>query len=132
MASWQDDPDALAGHEEDIVYLVAMNENCDAGVPTASNLDRWQDELGFDAIMLTDPLREIYDAFVKANDCQPGMMGCSNAVTALIDKNMRIRHFGSTYACGRGDGNSCGNEGVENDPECIEQELDQILALLAE
>ncbi len=109
-----------------------MNENCDAQVPTPANLDRWQEELGFTGTLLTDPAREVYSAYADANSCGSGPTGCSNAVSVLIDRTMTIRHFGSTYACGRGDGNMCGMGGVQNDPDCVAGMLEQIEDLLAE
>ncbi len=113
-----------------------MNEDCDRNPPTSSDLDRWQDELGFEATLMTDPLRDVYSAYADANGCAsgggPGGDGCSNAVTIIIDKQMRIRHFGSTYACGTGMGNTCGGVGDPGDQECLDEVLDVLLELAAE
>ena len=119
----------------DIVYLVAMNENCTRQPPAPSDLDRWQTELGFDAQMLTDPLRDVYGDYADANGCAPGSPGsdgCSNAVTVVIDKTMRIRHFGSTYLCGTGAGNSCGGSGQFGDVGCLDETLTLLQDLAAE
>ena len=135
MAAWQDDPAALLGATQ-IDYLVAMNEDCDRNPPSPSDLDRWQSELGFDATMMTDPLRDVYGDYADANGCESGMGpggdGCSNAVTIIIDKHMRIRHFGSTYECGTGSGNMCGESGSVGDAMCIEEVLILLQELLEE
>ena len=135
MGEWQ--RDELAG-EDDIVYLTAMTENCGGAPASASELEPWQAELNFESVLLTDPAREIYNAYAEANDCQmgggPGGPGCSNAVTVLIDKNMVVRYFGRTYECGTGDGSTCG--GPANIPpetaQCLDAALTDIQSLLSE
>lgn len=112
-----------------------MNENCTKNPPTANDLNKWQSELGFQGIMLTDPLRSVYTDYANANGCapsSPGGPGCSNAVTVVIDKKMKIRHFGRTYLCGKGDGNTCGKPGQINDASCQDEVLTLINQLLVE
>ena len=134
MGEWQ--RNELAG-EEDIVYLIAMTENCASSPAAPSELADWQAELDFEAILMTDPAREVWDAYAEANDCGPtpvGGPGCSNAVTVLIDKQMRIRQFGETYSCGTGDGSSCGSPAniPPDTAECLNETLVEIQNLLAE
>lgn len=112
-----------------------MNENCSRNPPSASDLDRWPSELGFQAVLMADPLRTVYSDYATANGCAnspPGGPGCSNAVTVIIDKHMRIRYFGRTYICGTGSGNQCGSPGVINDPTCQRAALDVMLQALSE
>ena len=134
MGEWQRGP--LQG-EEDIAYLVAMTENCSSQSATADELPAWQSELMFDAVLMTDPVREVYQQYADANGCEdspPGGPGCSNAVSVLIDKQMRIRHFGTTYACGTGEGSQCGEYPMisADTAACIDETLTEIQALLAE
>ncbi len=136
MGEWQKDPNALQGND-DIVYLVAMTENCASSPATAGELAPWQAELDFDAVLMTDPLRDVYNAYADANNCEPtspGGPGCSNAVTVLIDKEMRIRHFGATYECGTGEGSRCGEAAniSEQTAQCLDEALVTMQALLAE
>lgn len=115
-----------------------MTENCDKQPATASELSDWQSELQFDAVLMTDPARTVYQQYADANGCEAGGgvggPGCSNAVSVIIDKEMRIRHFGTTYACGNGEGSSCGETpNISSDTAmCIDETLTEILELLAE
>jgi hypothetical protein len=123
--------------EQEIAYLVAMTENCNSQPATADELPDWQMELDFEAVVMTDPVREVYQQYADANGCEdtpPGGPGCSNAVSVLIDKQMRIRHFGPTYACGTGEGSQCGLYPNISDTTamCIDETLTEIQALLAE
>ncbi len=134
MAGWQKDPGKLQG-KTGVTYLIAMNENCAKNPPTNGDLDKWKSELGFEGIQLTDPLRSVYTDYAQANGCAhsaPGGPGCSNAVTVVIDKKMKIRHFGATYKCGAGNGNSCGKPGKINNASCQDEVLTLINQLLAE
>lgn len=121
-----------------MVYLVAMTENCDGQPATGSELADWQAELGFEGVLVTDPAREVFDAYAEANACEagggPGGDGCSNAITVLIDKQMRVRYFGSTYTCGTGEGNACGEDAMisSDTAACLQGTLDEMLALLEE
>ena len=75
--------------------------------------------LGSESSETASRIREVYDAYVEANDCPTGSgpgSGCSNAVTVLIDRQMRIRQFGATYECGFGLGNYCGVAGMQSNP----------------
>lgn len=115
-----------------------MTENCDGQPATGDELADWQAELDFEAVLMTDPAREVYDGYADANNCEAGGgvggPGCSNAVTVLIDRQMRVRYFGSTYECGAGDGSSCGETAMisPDTAECLQGSLDQMLALLDE
>lgn len=122
---------------DDIVYLVAMTENCSGQPATGRELADWQSELEFEGVLITDPARDVYNAYADANDCEPTMPGgpgCSNAVTVLIDRDMRVRYFGSTYTCGTGEGSQCGDSAMisTETAECLGQTLEEILALLDE
>lgn len=122
---------------DDIVYLVAMTENCDGQPATGSELADWQAELDFEGVLTTDPARDVYNVYADANDCEPtapGGPGCSNSVVVLIDRDMRVRYFGSTYTCGTGEGSQCGDSAMISieTAECLGQTLDEILALLDE
>ena len=127
---------ALAG-QPDVEFLVAMTENCNSQPATAAELPDWQSELNFDAVLMTDPGRDVYTDYAVANNCMSGGgvggPGCSNAVSVIIDKQMVIRHFGTTYECGRGEG-SCGStpEIPDETAECLDQTLNLMLDLLAE
>ena len=137
MGEWQRNPEALQG-EEDIAYLIGMTENCTRQPATASELPDWQSELDFEAVLMTDPARMVYGAYADANDCPDGGgvggPGCTNAVSVIIDKQMRVREFGTTYACGSGDGSSCGGPATisESTAACIDETLVTLKELLAE
>lgn len=136
MGDWQRDAQALQD-QEGIVYLVAMTENCDGQPATAAELPDWQSELNFEAVLMTDPGRDVWSAYADANGCEnspPGGDGCSNAVTVLIDRQMQVRYFGATYNCGTGDGSQCGETATISDEtaQCLQGTLDEVLALLAE
>lgn len=115
-----------------------MTENCSDQPAVAGDLANWQAELDFEAVLMTDPGRDIWTAFAEANDCElgggVGGPGCSNAVTVLIDREMRIRHFGTTYACGAGEGSNCGESAMisSETAECLQGALDEIVALVDE
>jgi hypothetical protein len=136
LGEWQRDPAALQ-NETDVAYLVAMTENCSRQPASASELAPWATELKFTAVLLTDPAREVYNAYAQANNCQhssPGGPGCSNAVTVIIDKTMRVRYFGTTYQCGVGDGSRCGSPAniPDSTAQCLAGVLTEIKKLLAE
>ena len=124
------------GREDEIAYLIAMTENCDRQPATASELPDWQSELNFDGVLMTDPGRTVYNQYADANNCGMGGggMGCTNAVSVLIDKQMVVRHFGSTYECGMGDGSMCGSPATitEESAMCLDESLQLVLDLLAE
>ncbi|MCA9664138.1 MAG: hypothetical protein KC503_01075 [Myxococcales bacterium] len=136
MGEWQKDPTALLGHN-DIVYIVAMTENCQRQPASASELAPWASELAFDAVLVTDPVRQVYNAYASANNCQPsapGGPGCSNAVTVIIDKTMRVRYFGRTYLCGTGENSRCGEAPniSASTKQCLQGALGEMQKLLAE
>lgn len=121
-----------------MAYLVGMTENCNSQPATASELPDWQSELNFEGVLMTDPARAVYNQYALANNCMMGGgvggPGCSNAVSVLIDKQMRVRHFGTTYACGAGEGSSCGGATNISDETamCIDETLAEILTMLDE
>ena len=91
MAEWQNNE--LAG-QTGIAYVVSMHENLERQDPVPENLDRWKSEIGFNAhAAVLDYGRAVIDAYIEAN---PGPR-YTEAVTVIIDKNMRIRRVGGTY-----------------------------------
>lgn len=91
MGEWQ--KNELAG-EEDIVYLVAMHANTQKQTPTSTDLAIWQMELDFFGDeMLLDYDRVVMDSYMDAN---PGPK-YTQAVTVIIDRDLRIRYVGGTY-----------------------------------
>lgn len=114
-----------------------MTENCSRQPAVRTELARWAQELNFTGILVTDPVRKVYNAYAQANNCQhssPGGPGCSNAVTVMIDKTMRVRYFGRTYLCGTGGGSRCRQ--AANIPsqtrQCLQGALTEMKKLLAE
>lgn len=91
MAEWQDAE--LAGFD-DIAYVVAMHADTDNGPADPEDLELWQTYHGFEAdALLMDNGRNVIDGYIDAN---PGPT-YTEAVTVIIDKEMRIRHVGGTY-----------------------------------
>ncbi|TPV94023.1 MAG: hypothetical protein B7733_17445 [Myxococcales bacterium FL481] len=81
-----------------MIYLVGMqNGGTSIGSnapPTVEALDRWVDELDFEAThLLLDPDWEVIERYWDAN---PGGT-YSQAVTAIVDRGMKIRRIGDTY-----------------------------------
>jgi hypothetical protein len=92
LAEWQNQQ--LAGLD-DIAYLVAMNEDVDGDEPDGDDLSRWRQHHGFEAdALLLDPDWLVMDSYAEANAGQT----YTQAITVIIDKQMRIRHVGGTYA----------------------------------
>ena len=136
MGEWQRDAKALKNQTE-IVYLLAMTENCKSQPARSTELAPWAAELKFTGVLMTDPVRKVYNSYANANNCTksgPGGPGCSNAVTVLIDKKMRVRYFGATYKCGTGDGSRCGSAAnlPSSTRQCLAGALTEIKKLLAE
>lgn len=91
MGEWQQGE--LAGND-DIVYLIGLWQNLEGGEPVGSNLDRWQDEVGFTGTaMMLDYGKVVFDLYAQAN---PGPT-YSNAVTVIIDKEGVIADVKGTY-----------------------------------
>ncbi len=94
MGSWQ--RDQLAD-ETDIAYLISMHENKWFDTPRPRDMAEWADALSFEAdAFLLDPGRDIIDAYVGANPDRR----FTEAVTVVIDRNLRIRFVGGTYDTG--------------------------------
>ena len=91
MAEWQNAE--LAG-ETDVSYLIASHADVNRDTVEGSEIEAWPVQHGFsyDALLL-DNGRNIIDRYVDAN---PGP-NYTEAVTVIIDKQMRIRHVGGTY-----------------------------------
>lgn len=91
MAEWQNDE--LAG-EQGVAYLIASHADVNRDTVEANEIELWPQQHGFsyDALLL-DNGRNIIDRYVDAN---PGQT-YTEAVTVIIDKEMRIRHVGGTY-----------------------------------
>ncbi len=91
MGAWQKNELKDA---EDIVYLIAMHADKQKNPPSSFALDRWQEELDFFGDeMLLDYGRKVMDAYMDAN---PGPK-YTQAVTVILDRNLKIRRVGSTY-----------------------------------
>ena len=91
MAEWQNDE--LSGLDN-IVYIIAIQEDARGDEPDGDDLLRWQEEHGFraDALVL-DGDRRLMDAYIRDN---PGPT-YSQAITVIFDTEMRIRRVGGTY-----------------------------------
>ncbi|MEM6991381.1 MAG: hypothetical protein AAF721_12810 [Myxococcota bacterium] len=91
MGEWQNGE--LAGNK-DIVYLIGMWQNLEGGEPVGSNLQRWQDEVGFTGTaMLLDYGMSLMNEYADAN---PGPQ-YTNSLTVMIDKTGVIRDVNGTY-----------------------------------
>ena len=91
MAEWQQNE--LAG-VEDIAYIVGSHADVNRGSVEGNEILQWPEQHGFyaDALVL-DNGRNIIDMYIDAN---PGPT-YTEAVTVVIDKQMRIRKVGGTY-----------------------------------
>jgi len=91
LAEWQNEE--LAG-ETGIAYLIGSHADVNRQTVEANEIEMWPVQHGFsyDALLL-DNGRNIIDRYVAAN---PGQT-YTEAVTVIIDKQMRIRHVGGTY-----------------------------------
>ena len=91
MAAWQQSE--LSGLDN-IAYVVAMHEDYNGGPPDKADFEAWVNEHGFRAdALLIDADRAVIDAFMLAN---PGPK-YTEAVTVVLDQQMRIRRVGGTY-----------------------------------
>ena len=71
-----------------------MHANMQKQTPTATDLGTWQTELDFYGDeMLLDYGRVVMDSYMDAN---PGPK-YTQAVTVIIDRDLRIRYVGGTY-----------------------------------
>ena len=108
MGEWQD---GELASEEDVAFLIAAHADVNRDSVEAEEIEAWPVQHGFDYdALLLDNGRIIMDRYIDAN---PGQT-YTQAVTVIIDKNMRIRHVGGTY------------------DEANDENLDLILELLAE
>ncbi|MEE9385756.1 MAG: hypothetical protein V3V08_20290 [Nannocystaceae bacterium] len=108
MGEWQ--RNELAG--TDVVYLIGMQTAGGPAVPAGTDeppsveaLNAWVDELNFSAthLLLDDPSDSVLKLFIAANPTGEWSL----AVTAIMDRGMKIRRVGDTY-----DSNHAANLGL--------------------
>jgi hypothetical protein len=100
LAEWQ--KNELAGLPQ-IAYVVAMTEDGNKKYPEPNDAIAWKNELGFasDALLLDPDVTPegmkipaaVMSQYVAAN---PGPK-YTEAITVILDKEMRIRKVGGTY-----------------------------------